>query len=172
MNPIRTRPWLLAVLALTQILLVGLAVGPQLSARVTGDTYLMRVEPLDPIDPFRGAYVTLSYPDLRDVPGAHRVDGWDDGSVAGFADEDVAEYFIRLELSGETWVASSFVRDRPDSGPYLRCVSGWRPDCGIDSLFASQREALLMEEQLADGAIAEVRIDSRGNASVVGLRAE
>ena len=48
-----------------QAALVGVAVAPQLSARVTGDTYLFRVAPLDPIDPFRGAYVTLDYPDLQ-----------------------------------------------------------------------------------------------------------
>ena len=53
------------VVAASQLALVGLAVAPQLSARVAGDTYLVRVAPVDPIDPFRGAYVALDYPDLR-----------------------------------------------------------------------------------------------------------
>ena len=52
-------------LAVAQLGLVAVAVAPQLSARVAGDSYLMTVAPLDPIDPFRGAYVTLDYPDLR-----------------------------------------------------------------------------------------------------------
>ena len=55
-----------AVIAVSQLALVGLAVAPQLSARVAGDPYLVRVAPVDPIDPFRGAYVALDYPDLRD----------------------------------------------------------------------------------------------------------
>ena len=54
-----------AVIAVSQLALVGVGVAPQLSARLTGDTYLMTVAPLDPIDPFRGAYVALDYPDLR-----------------------------------------------------------------------------------------------------------
>ena len=50
--------------ALVQLALVGVAVAPRLSARLTGDEYRLRVQPVDPIDPFRGAYVDLDYPDL------------------------------------------------------------------------------------------------------------
>ncbi len=50
--------------ALVQLALVGVAVAPRLSARLTGDEYRLRVAPVDPIDPFRGAYVDLDYPDL------------------------------------------------------------------------------------------------------------
>ncbi|MDQ4112335.1 MAG: GDYXXLXY domain-containing protein [Actinomycetota bacterium] len=57
----RTRVALVCVLNLG---LVGLAVAGQLSARVTGDEIRLRVEPVDPIDPFRGAYVDLSYADI------------------------------------------------------------------------------------------------------------
>ena len=53
------------VVALVQLALVGVAVAPRLSARLTGDEYLLRVAPVDPIDPFRGAYVDLDYPDLH-----------------------------------------------------------------------------------------------------------
>ena len=52
-----------AIVATTQLALVGVGVAPQLSARATGDTYLVRVAPVDPIDPFRGTYVALDYPD-------------------------------------------------------------------------------------------------------------
>ena len=55
----------LPVLLVAQLALVALAVFPQLSARATGEELRLRVEPVDPIDPFRGAYVTLGYPDLR-----------------------------------------------------------------------------------------------------------
>ena len=39
------------IIAVSQLALVGLAVAPQLSARLTGDTYLVRVAPVDPIEP-------------------------------------------------------------------------------------------------------------------------
>jgi hypothetical protein len=42
--------------------------------------------------------------------------------------------------------------------------------CGIESLFASQDEARRLERDLADGAVARVKVDRRGNAAVVGLR--
>ena len=61
----------IALVAVLQLALVPLAVLPQLSARVTGETYRMRVAPVDPIDPFRGAYIDLSYPDLRDRGGSN-----------------------------------------------------------------------------------------------------
>ena len=43
------------LVALAQLGFVTAAVAPQLSARLTGEAYLLRVAPLDPIDPFRGA---------------------------------------------------------------------------------------------------------------------
>ena len=43
-------------------------VWPPLSARLTGEEVALRVEPIDPIDPFRGAYVDLGYPDLPGQP--------------------------------------------------------------------------------------------------------
>ena len=81
------------VVALVQLALVGVAVAPRLSARLTGDEYLLRVAPFDPIDPFRGAYVDLDYPDLdlgRETPG-------DEGTV-----------YITLEQDGEVLVASAY----------------------------------------------------------------
>jgi hypothetical protein len=58
---------------------------------------------------------------------------------------------------------------RHRSVPALRRRAG-RLRCGIESLFASQDEARRLEQDLADGAVARVRIDGRGNAAVVGLR--
>ena len=90
---------LVAVVA-AQAALVGVAVAPQLSARVTGDTYLFRVAPLDPIDPFRGAYVTLGYPDLRG-----------DDEAATF-DRDRGPVYVTLVNEGGVMVADTFQRQR------------------------------------------------------------
>ena len=156
------------IIAVSQLALVGLAVAPQLSARLTGDTYLVRVAPVDPIDPFRGAYVALDYPDLR------HDDSQSSGST-GLGDLDDGEsgdlYVSLVEREG-VWVADAWSRERPDRGPYLACDDrSWQIRCGIESWFLPQDEARRVEDLLSAGAVAEVRIDGRGNAAVVDVRA-
>jgi uncharacterized membrane-anchored protein len=144
---------------LLQLVLVGVAVAPSLSARVTGEEYLLAVAPVDPIDPFRGAYVTLDYPGLQQ---ALPEDGSSpDGTV-----------FVPLERvpGGDLWQGRSAQRQRPADGPYLRCEADYRLACGIESLFASQASAKRLERELADGAVARIRVDDRGNAAVIGLQ--
>ena len=151
----------LAALVLLQAVLVAVGVAPQLSARLTGDTYLVRVAPLDPIDPFRGAYVTLDYPDLQPSDAQRDDLGSDGGTV-----------FVSLTEDDGVMVADGFSRSRPDEGPYLACAgSGWSLRCGIESLFLPQDEAAAMETTLRDGAVAEVRIDGRGHAALIDVRA-
>ena len=142
------------VVALVQLALVGVAVAPRLSARLTGDEYLLRVAPVDPIDPFRGAYVDLDYPDLdldRETPG------------------DAGTVYITLEQDGDVWVASAHTRERPSGTPYLTCDDrDWRLRCGIESLFLPQDEAASMQADLGDGSmVAVVKVDGRGNAALV-----
>ncbi|UFN43720.1 GDYXXLXY domain-containing protein [Nocardioides okcheonensis] len=156
-----------AVVAVGQLVLVGLAVAPQLSARLNGDTYALRVAPLDPIDPFRGAYVSLDYPDLhRGGPssGEQGIGSLDDGTSG--------DLFITLRRDGAVWVGDDWTRERPEDGPYLACNDqSWQVRCGIESWFLPQDEATRTEDLLRDGAVAEVRIDGRGNAAVVDVRA-
>ena len=161
------RVLLTAAVAVTQLALTGVAVAPQLSAHLTGDTDLMRVAPLDPVDPFRGAYVALDYPDLRHddsrsfgEPGLGALDDGEEGAV----------YITLVEEDG-VWVAEDWVRERPDSGTYLACDDrSWQIRCGIESLFLPQDTARETEALLRDG-VAEVRIDGRGNAAVIDVRA-
>ena len=159
-----------AVLAVSQLVLVGLAVAPQLSARLTGDTYELRVALLDPIDPFRGAYVDLDYPDL-DPPGPARGEITATGEEGGLPGDPGAFYVTLVEQDG-VWVGDAWTRERPADGPYLACDdSTWQARCGIESWFLPQDEAAQAEDLLRAGAVAEVRIDGRGNAAVVGVRA-
>jgi uncharacterized membrane-anchored protein len=157
----------IGAVAVAQLALVGVAVAPQLSARVTGESYLLRVAPLDPIDPFRGAYVSLDYPDVRNTTSSGVGGGlgsMEDGRPSGAV-------YVTLVRDGDVWVADAFLRDRPAEGPYLACDDrSWQVRCGIESWFLPQDEAHAMERELADGAYAEVRIDSRGNAAVVDVR--
>lgn len=158
----------LAALLGFQLLLVGVAVAPQLSARFLGDEISVRVEPLDPIDPFRGAYVTLGYPDLR-----HDDSESAEGGLGDMRDDEEGEVFVSLVERDGLWVAEDFTRERPDAGTYLKCDDrGWQIRCGIESFFVAQDKARELEDALRDGdMVARIKVDGRGNASVVAVEA-
>ncbi len=148
---------LVCVVAALQLVIVGVAVAPRLSAHLRGEEYRLRVAPVDPIDPFRGAYVELSYPDLQ---------------PAGGAGEELpeGEVFVPLVADGDYWQASGVQSERPERTPYLACDStGWSLSCGIESWFADQDEARRLETVVGDGAVATVKVDDRGNAAIVDL---
>ncbi len=156
-----------AVIAVAQLGLVGVGVAPQLSARLTGDTYLLTVAPLDPIDPFRGAYVALDYPDLR-----HDSQSSGEPGLGALDDDQEGDVYVTLVQRGDVWAADEWTRERPDDGPYLACDDrSWQIRCGIESYFLPQDKAAATEDLLREGAVAEVRIDGRGNAAVVDVRA-
>jgi uncharacterized membrane-anchored protein len=145
----------IGVVAVVQLALVAVAVAPRLSARLTGDEYLFHVQAIDPIDPFRGAYVDLDYPDLQvDRPSS------DDGE---------GTLYLTLERDGDVWTATGYSRSRPATMPYLTCDDrDWAVTCGIESLFLPQDDAAAMQDTLRnDGAVAVVRVDDRGNAALV-----
>lgn len=157
-----------AVVAVAQLALVGVGVAPQLSARLTGDPYLMTVVPLDPIDPFRGAYVALGYPDLRHDDSQ----SFGEPGLGALEDGEQGDVYLTLVQQGDVWVAGEWSRDRPEDGPYLACDDrSWQIRCGIESFFLPEDEAAATEDLLREGAIAEVRVDGRGNAAVVDVRA-
>ena len=160
MNVLRSRTARVAAVSLVSFALVPLAVAGPLSARLTGEEYLLEVAPVDPIDPFRGAYVALSYPGL---PSEQEL------TSRGDHDGDVA--YVPLRRSGEVWTGLPPVEERPESGPFLRCKDEhWRVRCGIESYFLPQDKAYQMEQAVSGGsAVARVRVDSRGNAALVGV---
>ncbi|HSV37545.1 MAG TPA: GDYXXLXY domain-containing protein [Nocardioidaceae bacterium] len=139
-----------------QLALVGVAMGDRLSARFTGEEYLLEVAPLDPIDPFRGAYVTLDYPGIPNGEDRRL---------------EVDDLYVPLVLKGDVWVGTTITEERPDDGPYLSCNGrDWRLRCGIESYFASEEKAFAIEREIRQGtAVARVRIDDRGNAVVVAV---
>ena len=156
------------VIAVSQLVLVGLGVAPQLSARLAGDTYLVRVAPVDPIDPFRGAYVALDYPDLRHDDSQSFVEP----GLGALDDGESGDVYVTLVEEDGVWTASEWSRERPVDGPYLACDDrSWQIRCGIESWFLPQDEARETEDLLRDGAVAELRIYGRGNAAVDDVRA-
>ncbi len=160
MNLRTSRITRVGVAVMIQLALVPLAVAGQLSARLTGDEYLLEVAPVDPIDPFRGAYVALGYPGLPN------------GEELTDPDRETAEVvFVPLVRSGDVWRGLSPVTERPDTKPFLRCKDdSWRLRCGIESWFLPQDKAYAMEQAVRDGrAVGRIRVDSRGNAALVDV---
>jgi uncharacterized membrane-anchored protein len=154
-NRLTSRPVLVAAALLLQLALLALVVWPQLSARLTGTTYRLAVGPVDPIDPFRGAYVMLAYPGLPVASG-----------------ERAGQVFVPLVADGTLWKGTGIVTGRPAAPPYLACETrGEGPlSCGIDSLFLSEDGARRAQDELsADRAAAVVRVDAQGNAAVLAI---
>lgn len=164
MSRLSSRTLRVGAACLAQLALVGIAVAGPLSARLAGDEYLIAVAPVDPIDPFRGAYVALSYPSLNgaDANGVQRQEQ---------APGERGEVFVPLVREGDLWRGADPVRSRPADGPYLRCSDAeWRLTCGIESWFLPQDKAIEVERAVASGsAVARVRVDGRGNAALMGV---
>ncbi len=157
-----TRTTWAALAVLVQLVIVGAAVAAPLSARISGEEVRLRVTMADPVDPFRGAYVDLAYPDLPGRPGTSGLDG-------GRERLDVA--YVPLRRSGVLWVGGAMTDARPGSGPYLACEDqGWRVRCGIESWFLPEGRASALAASLRDGtAVATVKVDGSGHAALVGV---
>lgn len=174
--PVATRAARVAAACAVSLALVGVAVWSPLSARLTGEEVMLRVAPIDPMDPFRGAYVELSYPDLPRADGSEGIDG----SVVEPTEEerealDAARgtAYVPLTRQGEVWVGGPVRRTAPADGLYLRCDdSSWRLECGIESWFLPQDDALALEESVQGGtAVATVKVDGSGHAALIGVTA-
>lgn len=163
----KRRTIILLLVCLVQLGLVGAATSAQLSARLTGEVYLLRVQPIDPIDPFRGAYVTLSYPDLRWPDSGRARSRWSDRSQR----IEEGSVYVPLMQRGEAWKGGRWVRNAPVAGPYLKCESEHGSlRCGIESFFVPQDKARALQHALDAGQMyAQVKIDSHGHAAIVGL---
>ncbi len=165
MAALRSRTVRVVLVVLLQLGLLTAAVSGQLSARLTGTEYLVRVAPVDPIDPFRGAYVSLVYPDLG-VPFRSGVGGQDPGA----APRNTSVVYVPLVRDGEVWRGSTPIAAQPD-GPALRCHNDNDSlSCGIDSYFLPQDRALAVERAISSGTVlARLRVDGAGHATVIAL---
>lgn len=148
------RPVVVAVAVALQLAVLIVVAAPRLSPRLFGEEYLLVAEPLDPIDPFRGAYVAIDY---RGVNSSGAPPGTD-------------EVFVRLKRRGRAWVGAGASAEPPADGPYLACETGTTLDCGIGSLFLSQETAKRLERRVErGGALARVAIDGSGRAALLSV---
>jgi len=169
MTATTTRAVRVGAVVLAQLAMVGVAVWAPLSARLTGEQVVLRVQPVDPIDPFRGAYVELDYPDLPEQ-GGQLDEGITQEQRQALNDARGAAY-VPLTRTGEVWVGGPVRRTPPAEGLYLTCDdSSWRLECGIESWFLPQDEAAAMQDGIRGGtALATVMVDAAGHAALVDV---
>ncbi len=145
---------LLAALGV-QLALLAVVAAPRLAVRVTGAEYRLATEPVDPIDPLRGAYVDLR---LRGLPRYTQRRG---------------TVFVALKpAAGGLLRGSGTLARAPSEGPYLRCDAhdGADVSCGIESFFASQDDARRLAARGARRPlVARVKVGLGGRAVLVGL---
>lgn len=171
MNAHRGR--LLAVILAAQAAFVAVGVHGPLSARITGTDVVLKaglagvpelgLPPGEVALPPAGSTVYLGYPDLK-LPVYN---GDLESSARG-------TLYVPLALTGEVWSASGApVRVRPESGVYLTCdTMNWQVRCGIETWFVPPGDPDGLGAALASGrALAQLRVDARGNASLISLRA-
>jgi uncharacterized membrane-anchored protein len=161
-----------ALLVAIQVALVlGLLGVRQLTLR-TGQSVLLRVEPIDPVDFFRGEYVVLSY-SVSEVQSS-----W----LAGPPLQKGETVYMALARSGRFVERAEVSRTPPtDAFAFLKgtVTSADKTHCrvayGIESWFVPrgkgpelEREGRRNDRQL----IAEVRVDTQGHAVLKAVTVE
>jgi uncharacterized membrane-anchored protein len=99
---------------------------------------LLRVEPLDPRDPFRGQYVALRY----DLGGALP------GGI-----EDGATVYVPLSRAGDVWQGGYVTTSRPDDTAIRGRVRNGKIEFGIEQFYVSEGEARRYEDALREDRV-------------------
>jgi uncharacterized membrane-anchored protein len=167
----RERP-LLAITAAAQILvLVGMIVMRSIPY-FTGQTVLLRVQPVDPRDMFRGDYVILGYEFSRLPPGGIR--GLPKTESASFRNQPVYVSLV-AEPDGVHYRAGAWSTTPPVNGLYLRgtVVGSNQAEFGIESYFVQEGRGHDYEDAIRNRHLsAEVTVAPDGQAAVRALRIE
>lgn len=148
-----------AFIALVAIqLLVPLAmIGWSELALARGTQVTLATVPVDPIDLFRGRYVTLSY-EISTLPAR---------GGPGRGDS----VYVPLRREGDRWTGAFALTRRPDGGTFIRGT--WegpqRIVYGIETYYADEDEARRLEREAGGGLLVHVVLDGGGRARISGI---
>ena len=117
----------------------------------SGKRVVLRAQPVDPEDPFRGQYVALTY-DISRLRAA----GTEPGTTV----------YVPLQKRGRAWTGDRVVRERPDEGTFIRGRTGaFGIRYGIEKFFVEEGQAPRYERAMAQRRLyAEVVLDGDGDA--------
>jgi uncharacterized membrane-anchored protein len=167
----RERP-LLAIAAAAQILVLAGMIVMRSIPYFTGQTVLLRVQPVDPRDMFRGDYVILGYEFSRLPAGGIR--GLPNTEPARIQNQPIYVSLV-AEPDGVHYRAEDWSTTPPMSGLYLRgtVVGSNRAEFGIESYFVQEGHGHDYEDAIRNRHLsAEVAVAPDGQAAVRALRIE
>ena len=168
----RERAWLLIGAAAQIFVLLGM-IGLQSIPFLRGQTVLLRVQPVDPRDLFRGDYVILGY-DFSRLP-ANAIPGLpaQNGNASDRLQGRTVYVSLVPEADGLHYRGGGYSLAPPASGLFLRgTLNGWnRIDFGIDRYYVQEGTGHKYEEALRNRHLwAEVVVGADGQAAVEGLK--
>jgi uncharacterized membrane-anchored protein len=123
-------------------------------ALASGTHVTLKTAPVDPVDPFRGRYVTLNY-EISAIP-------------SGVGPSAVV--YVPLSDGGEAWIGGTPTSTQPDEGVFIRGRVGQsgRIEFGIERYFTDEDEARRLEA--AGPLLVDVVLDEHGAARIAGVR--
>ena len=142
---------------------------------VTGQTVLVRVQPVDPRDLFRGDYVTLSYDFSRGSRSG--IQGLSESEVWGSKKTEGRPVYVTLVPDSDRvhWRADKYTVAKPDGGLFLKGQMGRYGSLqfGIESYFVQEGTGHMYEQAIREHKLsAELAVTSSGQAALRSLRIE
>jgi uncharacterized membrane-anchored protein len=170
----RERQILVITAAAQLVILLGM-IALRAIPLVTGETVLVRVEPVDPRDLFRGDYVILSYDFSR--PAADGIEGLSASERGSWRKMEGRTVYVPLvpdSIPGH-WRAKRVTVNQPAASPFIRGHVGshGRLEFGIEAYYVQENTGRRYEEAIRDRKLtAELAVTFSGQAALKGLRIE
>jgi uncharacterized membrane-anchored protein len=158
-----------------QLAILVAMIGVRAIPLVTGQTVLVRVQPVDPRDLFRGDYVTLSYEFSR-IP-SQGIEGLSSTRWGYGSDQQGRTVYVPLvkEEDGVHWHAAKVTLDKPPMGPFLKGQVGryGLMQFGIEAYYLQEGSGRMYEQALRNRKLsAELAVTSGGQAALRSLKIE
>lgn len=158
-------PFVVAVLV--QLFLLGAVSAQRIIPLYAGRTVVLKIEPVDPYDIFKGYYLDLDY-DISRL----------DSLKTGHLPEKGRVYVVLQENNQGVWKATSAHAHRPTEVPDTAVVIKARKEYsgfkyGLESYYVPETERTRIESELRKNisdAYAEVAVGPFGNATILRLR--
>ena len=173
---------LLAAAVIFQLLVLVSMIAIHAVPFIFGERILLKVQPVDPRDLFRGDYVVLRYGFSRVPPGGiagaptkpYRHDAY--RTQDSWWNDRAVYVSLEPEADGKHYRASGVSVDRPNSGRYIKgkFTRGWRGTdlhFGIEAFYVQEGEGRRIERlRNANQLSAEIALTPWGQARLCGVR--
>lgn len=165
-----------------QLLMLVAMIALHSAPLVVGDRILLKVQPIDPRDLFRGDFVVLSYDFSRTTPdqieGAAREPAWHPRERQNDAWLEDRTIYVSLEpeADGKHYRSGGVSLDRPKAGRYLKGKYARLPDgnnlhFGIEAFYVEEGHGEPLERLRNTRKLtAEIALTSWGQATLCGVK--